>query len=45
LAACFARRVALPYALDFHDFKAWQSFTIGDFTITAYLVDHSAADA
>jgi ribonuclease J len=33
------------YALDFHDFKAWQTFTIGDFTITAYLVDHSAADA
>jgi ribonuclease J len=33
------------YALDFHDFKAWQPFTIGDFTITAYLVDHSAADA
>jgi ribonuclease J len=33
------------YALDFHDFNAWQPFTIGDFTITAYLVDHSAADA
>jgi len=33
------------YALDFHDFKAWQPFTIGDFTITPYLVDHSAADA
>jgi ribonuclease J len=33
------------YSLDFHDFKAWQPFTIGDFTITAYLVDHSAADA
>ena len=33
------------YALDFHDITAWQSFTIGDFTITPYLVDHSAADA
>ena len=33
------------YALDFHDFKAWQPFTIGDFTITPYLVDHSAVDA
>lgn len=33
------------YALDFHDFKAWQPFTIGEFTITPYLVDHSAADA
>jgi ribonuclease J len=33
------------YALDFHDFKAWRPFTIGDFTITPYLVDHSAPDA
>jgi len=33
------------YALDFHDFKAWQPFTLGDFTISAYLVDHSATDA
>src|ERR1017187_10775691 len=33
------------YALDFHDFKAWQAFTIGDFTIIPYLVDHSATDA
>jgi ribonuclease J len=33
------------YALDFHDFKAWQPFTIGAFTITPYLVDHSAVDA
>ena len=33
------------YALDFHNFKAWEPFTIGDFTITPYLVDHSAADA
>jgi ribonuclease J len=33
------------YALDFHEFKAWQPFTIGDFTITPYLVDHSATDA
>ena len=33
------------YALDFHDFKAWQPFSIGEFTITPYLVDHSATDA
>jgi len=33
------------YALDFHNFKAWQPFTIGEFTITPYLVDHSATDA
>jgi len=26
-------------------FKAWVSFEIGDFSITPYLVDHSAADA
>lgn len=29
----------------FHHFVAWQKFTIGDFTITPYLVDHSATDA
>lgn len=33
------------YALDFHNFTAWRPFTIGDFTITPYLVDHSAPDA
>ena len=33
------------YALNFYDFQAWQPFTIGDFTITPYLVDHSATDA
>jgi ribonuclease J len=33
------------YELNFQDFKAWQPFTIGDFTITPYLVDHSATDA
>jgi ribonuclease J len=33
------------YALDFHEFSAWQSFTIGAFTITPYLVDHSTTDA
>lgn len=33
------------YALDFHDIKAWQPFTIGAFTVTPYLVDHSATDA
>ena len=30
---------------EIHYFKAWQSFVIGDFTITPYLVDHSAVDA
>ena len=33
------------YALDFHEFSAWKPTTIGAFTITPYLVDHSAADA
>lgn len=33
------------YSLDFHHFKAWRPFTIGEFTITPYLVDHSATDA
>jgi ribonuclease J len=33
------------YALDFHDLKAWEPFTINEFTITPYLVDHSATDA
>jgi ribonuclease J len=33
------------YALEFHEFSAWKPFTIGAFTITPYLVDHSAADA
>jgi ribonuclease J len=33
------------YALNFYDFTAWQPFTIGDFAITPYLVDHSATDA
>jgi ribonuclease J len=30
---------------NFHTYKAWKSFKIGDFTITPYLVDHSATDA
>jgi len=30
---------------EIHYFKAWQSFVIGDFTITPYLMDHSAVDA
>ncbi len=30
---------------DFQIFKAWESFKIGDFEITPYLVDHSATDA
>lgn len=29
----------------FRHFKAWEPFWIGDFKITPYLVDHSAADA
>lgn len=33
------------YALSFHNFSAWQPFSIGDFTITPYIVDHSATDA
>lgn len=34
-----------PLKNDFHTFKAWESFNIGDFIITPYLVDHSATDA
>jgi len=30
---------------NFQHFKAWEKFTIGDFTIKAFLVDHSATDA
>lgn len=30
---------------EIHYFKTWQPFVIGDFTITPYLVDHSAVDA
>lgn len=30
---------------EIHHFKARQPFTVGDFTITPYLVDHSAVDA
>jgi ribonuclease J len=30
---------------EYRHFEAWQPFTIGDFAITPYLVDHSAADA
>lgn len=30
---------------DFHHFKSWEPFSIGDFLVTPYLVDHSAADA
>ena len=29
----------------FRHFKSWQPFTVGDFTITPYLMDHSAVDA
>lgn len=30
---------------NFHYFKSWNPFIIGDFTVTPYLVDHSAVDA
>jgi ribonuclease J len=30
---------------DFHHFKSWVPFTVGDFIVTPYLVDHSAVDA
>jgi ribonuclease J len=30
---------------EYRRFQAWKSFQIGDFTITPYLMDHSAADA
>jgi ribonuclease J len=30
---------------NFQHFKAWKPFRLGDFTITPYLVDHSAIDA
>ena len=30
---------------NFQTFKAWESFSIGDFVITPYLVDHSIPDA
>lgn len=30
---------------DFHTYRSFEEFTIGDFKITPYLVDHSAADA
>jgi ribonuclease J len=30
---------------NFHYFKSWEPFAVGDFTVTPYLVDHSAVDA
>lgn len=30
---------------NFHYFQKWKPFSIGDFTITPYLMDHSAVDA
>lgn len=33
------------FSNNFLHFKTWQKFTIGDFNITPYLVDHSATDA
>lgn len=43
-----ATRVILGNALhnnNFKHFKSWQPFYVGDFTITPYLMDHSAVDA
>lgn len=43
-----ATRIFLGNALHtnaFRHFKSWQPFTVGDFTITPYLMDHSAVDA
>ncbi|MBU5639077.1 MBL fold metallo-hydrolase [Geomonas sp. Red69] len=43
-----ATRVLLGKELhsnDFHHFQSWQPFRLGDFTVTPYLVDHSAVDA
>src|SRR3990172_3632302 len=33
------------YPNTFRYFRPWEQFQIGDFTITPYLVDHSASDA
>lgn len=30
---------------NFHYFKSWKPFAVGDFTVTPYLADHSAADS
>lgn len=34
-----------PLKNNFNTYKAWTAFKIGDFTVTPYLVDHSATDA
>ncbi len=34
-----------PHGNQFRHFKAWEPFRIGTFTITPYLMDHSAIDA
>lgn len=34
-----------PFSLTMKDFKMYEPFQIGDFTITPYLMDHSAFDA
>ena len=36
---------AAPLKNNFKSFEAWTRFSIGDFQITPYLIDHSAADA
>lgn len=33
------------HANNFHHFNSWEPFAVGDFTVTPYLVDHSAVDA
>ncbi len=43
-----ATRVLLgkePFSNDFRFFIAWEPFHVGEFKVTPYLVDHSAADA
>lgn len=42
----FLNDPAMPlYSNDFQFYDKWQSFTIGDFKLTPYLVDHSSVDA
>ncbi len=42
-ARVFLGKQALPGV--YSHFKPWESFEVGDFTITPYLVDHSATDS
>ena len=43
VTALFVPTVRLPATI--HEFKMWQPFRFGPFTITPYLADHSAPDA